>query len=110
MNTFSFLNEMNDKIAMYVNKMRKVNATQLGLDARAGSALFVDDHCIVVHVCSNRNLRYYGGFEYIDERFCMQAGDYVFYFKESEELNGDDEDYSSRVCECLDTLHFKEKE
>ena len=99
MNTYEFLDTLNDQVFAHVmTNMREVNATQLGLDARAGHQLFIDDMCVAINRAHDRNLQYYGGFEYIDKSLRETHGNYVFYF-----VNDDDE--YCRVRECLDRFN-----
>jgi len=105
MNTYEFLNDINAQIENQVTKMKQVTAFELGLDPRAGSRFYIDDHCIVVHRTSERNLRYYGGFEYIDDEFRVQVGDYSFYFKD--DAADYDEHNECRVAECLNRYNNK---
>lgn len=58
-----------------------------GLDPRAfAGEFFFNEDCVVVTVGMNRSLRYYGGFEYIDDEFVRTYGDYVIYSAEHERV------------------------
>lgn len=81
-------------------EMVEVNARQLGLDIRAGGRLYIDSNHIIVESSSDRNLQYYGGFEYVDPRSRMEIGNYVIYSRH----DGD----GCRVGECLD--HYEERD
>ena len=63
---------------MLEEKAKLVPASQLQLDERCGS-LYVADDFIAAKRDNNRRLRYYGGFEYVDEENITYIGDYVIY-------------------------------
>lgn len=65
-----------------------VMAKALGLDVRAAHVLFVGDDWIAVGKSEDRNLQYYGGFEYVDKEHRTEIGDYVFYSAESDRVRG----------------------
>ena len=70
------------------------NRDNTGLDPRAFQGKFYFNRdCIVVTAGMNRSLRYYGGFEYIDDDFIRQYGDYVIYSS-----------HEQRVQEVIDNL------
>jgi len=54
-------------------------AERCGLDRRATYTLWRGDDFLAVRVCEDRSLRYYGGFEYIDNEHRQELGGYVFY-------------------------------
>jgi hypothetical protein len=87
---YNFIEELNDKIYTRTQNMTLVSADKLGLDNRAGYRLFIDNECIIVDKRNDRDLSYYGGFQYVDKDFRNEIGDYVIY------TNGDD-----RVLMCL---------
>jgi hypothetical protein len=90
------VDEVQDMVERQVQGMRRVSASDLGLDIRCGRA-YVDEDCIVVDAGNARSYNYYGGFEYIDECDVRTVGDYVVY------LNTAD-----RVMECLECLMEKD--
>jgi len=55
---------------------------ELGLDFRCGRILISVDEGFVA-ACSPRSIEYYGGWEYIDSEYKLDAGDYRFYDKEA---------------------------
>ena len=55
---------------------------ELGLDFRCGRILISVDEGFVA-ACSPRSIEYYGGWEYIDSEFKLDAGDYRFYDREA---------------------------
>lgn len=87
----NLINEINQKIEVYVGGLTEVQAQDLGLDERAGRLYTDGFEGIVVHKEADQRLCYYGGFEYIDKYYRQELGDYVFY------TAGDD-----RIDECLD--------
>jgi len=93
----SLINEINQRVEIYVGGLTQVTGADLGLDERVGR-VWTDGHeGIVVHRDADRRLQYYGGFEYVDEYYRQELGDYVFY------MQGED-----RVDECLD--HYRRLE
>jgi hypothetical protein len=72
------IDEVQDCVERQVQGMRRVRASELGLDDRCGRA-YVDEDCIVVESGNARSYNYYGGFEYIDSEDIRTLGDYVVY-------------------------------
>lgn len=77
-----------DIILTYVDEnCKRGDRNKTGLDPRAFQGeFFYSEDCIVVTVGMNRSLRYYGGFEYIDDEFIRTYGDYVIYSAEHERV------------------------
>jgi hypothetical protein len=90
--------EVQDMVERQVMGMRRVSASDLGLDNRCGFA-YVDEamECIVVDEARARSFNYYGGFEYISDEDKRTLGDYVIYFNTCD-----------RVSDALDSLMEKE--
>ena len=59
---------------------------ELGLDFRCGRILISVDEGFVA-ACNPRSIEYYGGWEYIDSEFKLDAGDYRFYDREADRVN-----------------------
>ena len=98
MDLFELIDNVTELTENFVGNMVKVNPEQLGLDNRCGS-LFITPDCIGTYKERDRALRYYGGFEYINEGNRHEMGDYVFYSREA-----------TRVDEALEYyLNFMEK-
>ena len=91
MNFKQLKSEVDDLVGEYIDSMEVVKANQLGLDPRAGREILVSPDNIAVHVSDDKCLRYYGGFEYINDMHRHEIGDYVFYSREA-----------TRVDECLE--------
>ena len=87
------LDEFECRLDEVISSMKQVKAPDLGLDHRAGYCFWVDDDNIVVSARSDGVLRYYGGFEYIDDSYRTAVGRYVIYRRDD-----------GRVDECLDNL------
>jgi hypothetical protein len=86
------VDQVNDQVKYYLDTMELTTANRLGLDPRAGHELFVGPEGIAVHISDEKPLRYYGGFEYVNEQYHrVQLGDYVFYSNKA-----------TRVDECLE--------
>ena len=86
-------NDINPKVREFVYTLPKVSAKAVGLDERCG-LVYVADDAIIVYVANDRQLQYYGGFEYVSKAYRCGVGDFVFYFADDE-----------RVSDCLD--HFR---
>ena len=86
-NLLDLIDEVQDMVERQVQGMRRVSATELGLDLRCGSA-YVDDNMeyIVVDSGNARSYNYYGGFEYIDDEDKRTLGDYVVYLNTSDRV------------------------
>lgn len=89
------VDEVQDMVERQVQGMRRVSASDLGLDMRCGRA-YVDEDCIVVEG-DGRSYNYYGGFEYIDESDIRKVGDYTIYLATAD-----------RVMEALECLMEKD--
>lgn len=59
---------------------------ELGLDFRCGRILISVDEGFVAAV-NPRSIEYYGGWEYIDPEFKLDAGDYRFYDREASRVD-----------------------
>lgn len=90
MNVWDFLDSIDDCITSYVAKMEEVQAEDVGLDRRSAYRLYVDKDrtCIAVSESYDRALQYYGGFEYVDREYRREVGNWVFYFADSERVQG----------------------
>ena len=73
-----FLEEVGDKVTSIVEGMDKVQADAVGLDHRCGK-LWIDADCVVIREDTDRQLQYYGGFEYIDPEYRQAIGGWVVY-------------------------------
>lgn len=91
---------VNESISDIVQRAEKVRAEELGLDPRLGS-LYIDDDRTMVLVPrrDNEAARHYGGFEYVNEKNVIQAGDWVVY------LRADD-----RIEDCFASYYGNESE
>lgn len=86
-NMLDLVDEVQDLVERQVAGMRRVSATDLGLDQRCGRAYVDEDmECIVVDSGNARSFDYYGGFEYIDAEDKRVLGDYVVYLNTSERV------------------------
>jgi len=80
--------EINQKAEAIIDEMREVRPDDLGLDKRCAYHLFIDEEYIAVQKSDLKNLRYYGGFEYVSEEYVLELGEYVFYHSEDERVAG----------------------
>ncbi len=86
-NMLDLIDEVQDLVERPVMGMKRVRASDLGLDPRCGSAYVDDDmECIVVDSANARSFDYYGGFEYIDAEDRRVLGDYVVYLNTSDRV------------------------
>ncbi len=80
--------EVNEKVEAIIDDMREVRPADLGLDKRCAYQLFIDEEYIAIQKADLKNLRYYGGFEYVSEEYVLELGEYVFYNAEDERVAG----------------------
>jgi len=80
--------EINEKVEAIIDDMREVRPADLGLDKRCAYQLFIDEEYIAIQKADLKNLRYYGGFEYVSEEYVQELGEYVFYNAEDERVAG----------------------
>lgn len=87
-NMMDLADEVQDMVERQVQGMRRVTASQLGLDMRCGFAYVDEDmECIVVDSRCARSFDYYGGFEYVDAEDKRALGDYTVYLNTSERVS-----------------------
>ena len=87
-NIMDLADEVQDMVERQVAGMRRVSATELGLDQRCGFAYVDEDmEAIVVDDARARSFNYYGGFEYISDEDKRTLGDYVIYFRTNDRVN-----------------------
>ena len=88
-NIMDLADEIQDMVERQVSGMRRVSATELGLDQRCGFA-YVDENmeAIVVDDARARSFNYYGGFEYISDEDKRTLGDYTIYFNTCDRVRG----------------------
>lgn len=93
--------DIEDLIASIREKLGpRVTADKLGLDIRAGYSC--DIHVLSDGIAvygTNRNMEYYGGFEYVDREFVTRLGELTIY-----------SNYDSRVERCINTYNGVECE
>lgn len=89
MNIENLLDSVNELVNEYVANMSEVEPEDIGLDSRASyRPLLIDENCIAAYGSSDRVLQYYGGFEYVDKSSRKELGDYVFYMRDNERVDG----------------------
>lgn len=64
----------------------RVKPEKIGLDKRSAYELLINEDVIVTSLEHDRDLQYYGGFEYVDYQHRTQVGDYIFYSGEDERV------------------------
>ena len=100
-NLLDLADEVQDMVERQVQGMKRVNASELGLDNRCGRA-YIDDtlEYIVVDSGAARSYNYYGGFEYISDEDKRTLGDYVVYLNTSDRVRDALESYMERAGLC----------
>lgn len=105
---FHSIYDMIDSIDTVVERnvrenMEACNASDLGLDQRAGYRLFVCDECIAVEG-DGHLLDYYGGFEYVDKEYVRVVGNWKFYMSDDDRVRDHIETYYEKqgLCESED--------
>lgn len=83
-----FIESIDERIARFVGTFNEFTPEDLGLDRRAGYRFYVDPGrtCIAVLRDADKALQYYGGFEYVDQEYRREMGDWVFYFNEDDRV------------------------
>lgn len=61
------------------NEFQEISPSNIGLDHRSASRLWVSEDWIAVKNHELDLLTYYGGFEYVDEEFIMFMGSFVLF-------------------------------
>jgi hypothetical protein len=80
---------MNEMVEQLIDdEFRSVKPTEVGLDSRAASEVFINEDNIAIRKSNRRSLDYYGGFEYVDEEHVTVLGDYIFYSSDDERVQG----------------------
>lgn len=95
----TLMDEVADLVGPLIAAAREVRPSEMGLDNRAASRLWVGEDFIAVPLGGDRTLQYYGGFEYVDGEHRLVFGDWVFYSTESERVQG-----------CVERLYGEEGE
>ena len=81
--------EINQKVEAIIDEMTEVLPEDVYLDKRSAYRLYIDKEYIAVQKGYDLStLRFYGGFEYVDEEHVQELGDYVFYHSEDERVAG----------------------
>jgi len=88
---YQLLETIQNAVQKYIEEsdVVEIGATgleELGLDFRCGRILISVDEGFVA-ARSPRSIEYYGGWEYIDSEFKLDAGDYRFYDREADRVD-----------------------
>ena len=88
---YKLLETINNVVQEYIKESNVVEIgshglQELGLDFRCGRILISVDGGFVA-ACNPRSIEYYGGWEYIDPEFKLDAGDYRFYDREADRVD-----------------------
>jgi hypothetical protein len=103
--TLSLVDEIQYQVERHVNGLRRVRASDLGLDSRCGSAYVGENlDCIIVDSGNVRSFNYYGGFEYIDGEDKTCLGDYTVFLDTCDRVRGALENIMEKdgLCESED--------
>jgi hypothetical protein len=79
-----FICSMNEQATKFLENADYVEPEKIGLERRCGMVWVGEDF---IATKNNKSLRYYGGFEYCDQTYVTQVGEYVFYSSEDERVN-----------------------
>lgn len=109
MNIYELFEAQRALANQYIDGMTEVLPQDLGLDQRCGYRLFVNKEAIAVSASGDRNLQYYGGFEYVATSCRVELGDWVIYTVDDQTFYGDDEDTLCRVGECIKFFYETEQ-
>jgi len=88
---YQLLQTIENAVQKYIEESNVVEVgsrglEELGLDFRCGRILISVDEGFVA-AASPRSIEYYGGWEYIDSEFKLDAGDYRFYDREADRVD-----------------------
>lgn len=86
MDLYELIEEVNSKVDSFVDMMEDVSPKVIGLDRRCARKLHISEDAIIVSKLNDRNLQYYGGFEYVDSEYRTELGDWVIYYAEDERV------------------------
>lgn len=78
---YDLIDEIHQMTDKFIARCDVVDPTQLGLDARSASKLYVTRDAIMCMGSDRYSLEYYGGFEYIGRDHMMDLGEYLIYFR-----------------------------
>lgn len=98
MSVLNIISNAIESIETYLEDLPKVNAEMLGLDPSAGN-VWVDtkNESIISEKRTTRTLDYYGGFEYIDDEYRKEIGDYTVYTVGNNRVESALDIYDSKV-------------
>lgn len=95
--TMEFIDNINCKVEAFVrNNTDSITPDNAGLDNRCGM-LYINEDAIIVNKQNDSRLQYYGGFQYVDNEYRIELGDYILYLAED-----------SRVSEHIERFYSKE--
>lgn len=99
MNIEQLQDKIEELVEDFMEDSETVRPEQLGLDNRAGYDLRVHKDYIAVDFGYKRALEYYGGFEYVDERYKMMLGSWTIYLAEDDRVKEHIDRFFSNVDE-----------
>jgi hypothetical protein len=79
--------EIDSMVEEFLQGATEVRAEQVGLDPRAAYRLYITRDHIIAESGEDRTLQYYGGFEYVNQEYRRELGDYVFYSREDSRVD-----------------------
>lgn len=88
---YQLLETIENAVQNYIEESNAIEISaydleELGLDFRCGRILVSVDEGFIA-VCNPRSIEYYGGFEYINSEFKLDAGNYRFYDSEADRVD-----------------------
>jgi hypothetical protein len=96
MDFYEMTSIVDDSVAQFIACAEEVKPEVCGLDNRAGYKLFITEDVIACSMSADKNLQYYGGFEYVDQEYRSVMGGYVFY-------SGDDERVQEHIQKWIES-------
>ena len=83
-----FFEDQQNEVARYINRhFNQVTADELGLDIRAGHALYINDEAVAVSLKHLMPLDYYGGFEYVNKSARFESCGFVFFTRDDDRID-----------------------
>lgn len=100
----SLRDQINELVEDALAEATRHKPPELGLDMRSACRIYRGEDFLAVTLRDDRSMQYYGGFEYVDKAYRMEAGEYVFYYTDDDRVYGhhsrvqDDEDEICSEC------------
>jgi hypothetical protein len=93
-NLYDLVQEVESRVEEIISSFDKVKPEELDLDNRSAWRLYVNHDYIACRNSDRRTLDYYGGFEYVDSSYVLVLGNYTFYSRYDERVDGHIDTYT----------------